>query len=137
MGRLVTIIAAICCLFPIICHAEELLEYTVLSGGNPAGFQKTKAISKTEYSIEYEYNDRGRGPKLSSQIVLNSNGIPSSIQNNGVNYYKAAINETFKVENDTASWKNPAEQGSKRFNGNEFYVSQNGVPEEEAILVRA
>jgi imidazolonepropionase-like amidohydrolase len=137
MTRLFTILFAICTLFSIICHAEEVLEYTVLSGGNPAGFQKTKAISKTEYSVEYEFNDRGRGPKLSTQIVLNPNGVPVSIQNTGNNYYKSAVSETFKVENDKASWKNSAEEGTKDFKGNEFYVSQTGVPEETAMLVRA
>lgn len=137
MARLTGILLVLCSLFSIICHAEELLEYTVLSGGNPAGFQKTKAISKTEYSVDFEYNDRGRGPKLSTQIVLNPNGVPISIQNTGNNYYKSAVNETFKVENDKASWKNAAEEGTKAFTGNEFYVSQTGVPEEIAILVRA
>jgi len=137
MARLTGILLALCSLFSIICHGEEILEYTILSGGNPAGFQKVKATSKTEYSIEYEYNDRGRGPKLSTQIVLNSDGVPISIQNTGNNYYKSAVNETFKVENEKASWKNSAEEGSKNFSGKEFYVSQTGVPEEEAMLVRA
>ena len=113
MTRLFTILFAICSLFPIICHAQEAIEYTVLSGGNPAGFQKTKVISKTEYSIEYEYNDRGRGPKLSASIILNPNGVPISTQNSGNNYYKSAVSETFKVENDKASWKTVQKKGQK------------------------
>ncbi len=137
MTRLLTILFAICSLFPIICHAQEAIEYTVLSGGNPAGFQKTKVISKTEYSIEYEFNDRGRGPKLSASIILNPNGVPISTQNTGNNYYKSAVSETFKVENDKANWKNSAEEGTKDFKGHEFYISQTGVPEETAMLVRA
>jgi hypothetical protein len=33
MARLTSILLAICSLFAMICHAEEILEYTILSGG--------------------------------------------------------------------------------------------------------
>ncbi len=137
MARLLFTLVALCYLFSMICHAGEVIEYTVLSGGNPAGFQKVKEVSKTEYAVEYEYNDRGRGPKLSTRLVLNPSSIPVSIQNTGNNYYKAPVKEMFQVEGNRATWKNTAEEGGKEVHGNEFYISQTGVPEETAILARA
>ncbi|HSE42757.1 MAG TPA: amidohydrolase family protein [Acidobacteriota bacterium] len=137
MPRFIKIFWILSCVFPILLDSLTPASFTVLSGGNPAGFQTVNQISQTEFDVSYEYNDRGRGPKLSSRISLNSKGVPTAINNTGVNYYKATVNETFKVDGTKANWQNEAEQGSKEFQGNEFYVSQTGVPLEIALLAKA
>jgi imidazolonepropionase-like amidohydrolase len=124
-------------LFPIVLDSSSPVQFSVLSGGNIAGFQTTNQVSNSEYSITFEFNDRGRGPKLSSRILLNEKGVPIHIENTGNNYFKSPVSEVFKVDASKASWKNEAEQGEKEFQGNEFYISQNGVPQETALLAKA
>ncbi len=137
MPRFLLLIIVISALFSSTSDSSSPLQYTVLSGGNPAGFQSINVATGSEFQISYEYNDRGRGPKLSTRIVLNEKGVPVSIENTGNNYFKTPITETFKVTGTRAAWKNEAEQGEKEFQGNEFYISQTGVPFEIALLVKA
>jgi imidazolonepropionase-like amidohydrolase len=124
-------------LFSVTLGSSSPIEYTVLSGGNPAGFQKVTVVSSSEFQVAYEFNDRGRGPKLLTHIAVNDKGIPVLIENTGNNYYKAPVAESFKVSETKAAWKNEAEKGEKEFHGNEFYVSQTGVPHEFGLLAKA
>ena len=76
MARFCLFFLILTALFPVISESSSTMEFTVLSGGNPAGIQKYKSISKSEFQIAFEYNDRGRGPKLASHILLNEKGVP-------------------------------------------------------------
>ena len=137
MSRFLLLVIVISSLFSSTSDSSSPLQYTVLSGGNPAGFLSINEVTGSEFQISYEYNDRGRGPKLSTHIVLNEKGVPVGIENTGNNYFKTPITETFKVKGTKAAWKNEAEQGEKEFQGKEFYISQTGVPFEIALLVKA
>jgi hypothetical protein len=111
--------------------------YVVLMSGNKAGFQTTTANPDGSYQVHYEFNDRGRGPKIDETIELNKDGIPVKVVAKGVDYMKASVEETFSVENGKAQWKNRAESGEKQFSGNEFYSGVSGTPEEGRLLALA
>lgn len=110
--------------------------YDFILGGNSAGYQRTEVVSATELRISYEYNDRGRGPKLTTTILLDENGIPRKVETSGNDYFKGAVSEKLNVQDGKASWKNQAEHGEKSAPG-AFYVSLNPVPEEIALLAKA
>lgn len=93
--------------------------------GNPAGSQ-TVTVESAARTIDFEYNDRGRGPKTHTVMA------PGSMTTTGVDYLKAPINETFAG----GKWSNGAESGSSK-DTKALYASMYGPPEEIAAIARA
>jgi Amidohydrolase family len=108
--------------------------YTVLMSTNPAGSQVVTTRGD-EVTVDFEFNDRGRGPKTHSVIRLDERGVPLSMTTTGNDYMKQAVEERFSIEGDLATWKNSAEAGEAK--AGSFYASMYGAPEETAILARA
>ena len=115
--------------------AEETLHYTVLMSTHKAGTQVVTTRGN-EVVADYEFNDRGRGPKTHSVIRLDERGVPVSMLTTGNDYYKQQIEEYFSAEDGTPEWKNTAESGEAQQEGG-FYASMYGPPVEQAILARA
>jgi imidazolonepropionase-like amidohydrolase len=115
---------------------DAALRYTVVLGGNKAGTQVSTKVGN-EWHYSYEYNDRGRGPKIEARMLIGAGQIPVVIEDTGVNYLKSPVAEKFSIQNGKATWKNESEDGSKAVSGRAFYLSINGVPEEFAWLARA
>lgn len=111
--------------------------YTVMIMGKPAGVQTSVMRSDGSREFTFEFNDRGRGPKLTSQMRLDAAGIPVSIETGGHDYLKAPVSERFELASGVARWKNPAESGERKLSQPAFYVSMHGVPAEQALLARA
>src|SRR5437667_326145 len=65
-----------------------VLKYTVVMAGHPAGSEMV-TVKETTRTIDFEYNDRGRGPKTHTVMA------PGSIVVSGVDYFKAPVSETF------------------------------------------
>ncbi len=102
------------------------LEYSIYMGGKLAGYQKSSQGKDGNYYYTYEFNDRGRGPKLDEKVTLNDNGVIVSHQILGHNYLKDTVNEIFKIENGIAKWKSKAEEGEAKFDNNSFFSAING-----------
>jgi len=111
--------------------AETVRRYDFLMGAGKAG-EETVSVNGTTRTAHFEFNDRGRGPKIDSTIETNSRLIPLSITSKGNDYYKAAVEETFA----NGTWSSNAEKGSSA-NHDAVYVSMNGTPEEGGILAKA
>src|SRR5262245_65604559 len=102
-----------------------VLKYTVIMSGHPAGSQ-TVSVEGATRTVDFEFNDRGRGPK--THTVMS----PGSMTNTGVDYYKAPLDETFAG----GKWSNGAESGASA-NAKALYASMYGPPEENAAIARA
>lgn len=111
--------------------------WSVLSMGILAGQQATWTTPDGKLHAFFQFNDRGRGPKTTTVLTVDANGIPSSEITDGNDYLKADVHEEFSLSAGNARWKNKAEQGQKKIEGPSFYVSIFGPPEESALLVRA
>jgi imidazolonepropionase-like amidohydrolase len=138
--RFVGSFAALCvCLFALAstAFAQQETRYKVLMAGLPAGSQTSVVRADGAREFAFEFNDRGRGPKLTTSIRLDADGIPVSLNTVGNDYFKAPVAESFAFENGLARWKNTAEAGEKRPAARAFYNSMNGAPEEFALLARA
>jgi imidazolonepropionase-like amidohydrolase len=115
----------------------KTIRYTFLLAGNKAGFESSTRNADGSWQIHYEFNDRGRGPSINEKLVAGKDGIPSQIENTGVDYYKAPVEERFSLSQGKAAWKNRSEQGEKALSGKAFYVSISGAVEETALLAKA
>jgi len=99
-------------------------------GGHRAGEEKVTASGDAR-TIDFEFNDRGRGPKTHTVMTTDADSITTSLKTEGNDYLKVPVNETFA----NGAWSNGAETGSAASKA--FYVSMYGPPEETAVLARA
>lgn len=111
--------------------------YTYILVGNKAGFESSTHNADGSWQIHYEFNDRGRGPSINEKIVTGKDGIPLSLDNSGIDYYKVPVEEHFSFKQGAANWKNRAEEGQKSVAGKAFYVSIAGSSQEGALLAQA
>jgi hypothetical protein len=133
-----SILAALACL--TCAHHEAIspatIRYQILTVDRISGSQVTE-ISGSERRFFFEYNDRGRGPRLSTRMVLHSDGTPVLVETTGQTYLKANFEERFSNRDGKAIWQSNVDSGEKVLSEPAFYVSANPVPEEVALLARA
>src|SRR2546423_11185499 len=77
--------------------------YTMMLGANRAGQQITR-VENGRWIIDFEFNDRGRGPKTTTEIRIDDRFLPTFEKTTGVDYLKASADETFSLEGTTAKW---------------------------------
>jgi hypothetical protein len=127
-GRILTLLfALIVSVSPMLAGnpaAPELLRYTVLSNGRTAGSEVDTYGPGGRIDCTFEYNDRGRGPKIAAHYILGADGLPLHADVTGNDYLKAPVDEHFAFENGVAHWKSTSENGQSLTPG--FYVSNNG-----------
>lgn len=120
-------------LLTVSCAHQQQRRFTVLMSGNNAGTQVVTTRGN-EVAVDFEFNDRGRGPKTHTVIRL-KDGMPVWMQTSGNDYLKQKIEETFTIENGVAAWKNTAEAGEDK--PGSLYASMYGPPEELGVLANA
>jgi hypothetical protein len=111
--------------------------YTVLMLGNTAGVLAEWRTSEGRLHSFFAVNDRGRGPRIMETATAAPDGTLLSIQLEGNDYLKAPVTERFSIAAGMASWKNQAEEGTRRLAVPAFYLSMNGAPSELAWLANA
>ncbi|MBS1978785.1 MAG: amidohydrolase family protein [Bacteroidetes bacterium] len=109
--------------------AVDTTRYTILTPDKIAGKQLMWSSGDGKVSYYYEYNDRGRGPKLRIDLTMDNHQLLAR-KATGVDYFKGAVEENFQITNGTASWKNQIEEGQKAVSGPVIYSAMNGAPGE-------
>jgi hypothetical protein len=115
--------------------AAQTFRYKVLSNGQTAGSEVDTYAPDGHIDSAFEFNDRGRGPKIAAHYVLAADGSPSLVDITGNDYLKAPVGEHFAVESGMGHWKSTSEDGKAPVPG--FYASNNGPALETAFLVNA
>lgn len=85
----------------------------------------------------FQFNDRGRGPKIYTTYRLNADGIVVAEQSKGVDYMKNPVAEDYTLRDGRAEWKNQSEDEKAANAQGKFFIDLNGGPESGAILARA
>jgi imidazolonepropionase-like amidohydrolase len=85
----------------------------------------------------FQFNDRGRGPKIYTTYRLDAHGLITTEESKGVDYMKSPIEERFTLTSGEATWKNQAENEKLANASGKFYIDINGGPEASALLARA
>ncbi|HME91775.1 MAG TPA: hypothetical protein VKE49_10150, partial [Myxococcaceae bacterium] len=102
-----------------------------------AGSQVTEINEDRERRISYEFNDRGRGPKLTVRVRVGSDGTPVLVESSGYNYWKTKVDDRFSLDGQRAIWRNGVDSGEKTISAPAFYVATSSTPEQWALLARA
>ncbi|HEY7639745.1 MAG TPA: amidohydrolase family protein [Steroidobacteraceae bacterium] len=137
MLRLTALAAAFLCACTAFAQDANQTRYAVLIMEKPAGQETSTIAADGTRSLSYDFNDRGRGPKLTARVKLDAAGVPVLMDIDGVDYLKAPVAERFSVANDVAHWKNSAEAGEQKLAAPGFYLSNQGLPEELGWLASA
>lgn len=95
--------------------------YSVVLKNRLAGNQKTWKTSPNDYHYVYQFSDRGRGDSISTLVQTNKEGLISSLNIIGVNYFKVPYQETFAIVGDSGIWLANGNRTSKLYN-NQLYV---------------
>ncbi|MBV9075099.1 MAG: amidohydrolase family protein [Acidobacteria bacterium] len=117
-----------------LCTATcQTLRYTIVSNHKTAGSEVDTYGANGTVDSSFEFNDRGRGPKITAHYVLDNHGQPTRTDISGNDYLKAPVDEHFSAENGVYRWKSTSEHGESQTAG--FYISNNGPAAETAFLV--
>ena len=109
-------------------------KYIMIMGANHAGTQVTTVDGATR-TVDFEFNDRGRGPKTHTVVTVDEHGIPVSEVTTGNDYLKAPVDERVTASDGKLHFVNKAEKGDGVSDA--FYVGMYSPPEETGLLVRA
>lgn len=117
--------------------AAQEVQYDFIVAGNLAGAAAFKVEPDGTRVYDFEYNDRGRGPKTTGRVRLDERGYPAVVDITGHDYWKSPLEEHFKREGARATWTNSSEKGSAEVKSPAFYLSLNGAPHETDLLAKA
>ncbi|HEX3130487.1 MAG TPA: amidohydrolase family protein [Thermoanaerobaculia bacterium] len=112
--------------------------YTIDFGGNKAGTATSLEAGPREWRYTFEFNDRGRGPKLEEHAVVDERGVPVLFEITGIDYWKNPVDERYELKSGKAAWHNASEsQDGLAAARPSFYLTMNGTPQEIELLARA
>ncbi len=117
--------------------ADERSEYTWLTVGAPSGSLVVTHQDDASINIEFEFNDRGRGPDTTTKVWLDQRGFPIHLHVTGTNYSGGEVDERFEVLDRSAEWSSRIDSGSAPASDAGFYTAHNDNPETLAMLARA
>jgi hypothetical protein len=119
----------------VAASGPQALRYTISSNGSVAGSEVDTYLPDGRVECKFEFNDRGRGPKISANYTLDASGLPQRVDETGNDYLKAPVDEHFEIKDGIAHWKSTTEDGHAPAGG--FYISNNGAAAETGFLVAA
>jgi len=70
--------------------APQTLRYTIQSNGQTAGNEVDTYSPRGQIDCTFEFNDRGRGPKIVAHYLAAADGLPLLADVTGNDYWKAA-----------------------------------------------
>src|SRR3984957_4299122 len=115
--------------------ALQTLRYSIVSNNRTAGSEVDTYRADGHIDSTFEFNDRGRGPKIEAHYIVAGDGAPLRTDLTGNDYLKAPVDEHFSVDAGVGRWKSTSEHGQSPAPG--FYISNNGPASELALLVSA
>ena len=101
--------------------------YAVLIAGNRAGVLAAWVSPDGVHHSFFAFNDRGRGPRITTRVVLDPTGVITELDATGNDYLKAPVNERFRLAGGKASWSSDAEKGEKRLTAPALYAPMSGT----------
>jgi hypothetical protein len=83
------------------------------------------------YDEDFEFNDRGRGPKLHTHTVVDAASIPTSLEVTGTDYFHTPVHEVLACDATHCKWDGAKEHGQ---GGHGFYFALDGGAPGEVFL---
>jgi imidazolonepropionase-like amidohydrolase len=104
------------------CQSKDTTIWTVLVGGEKAGFTKKWKNGDNSFTEWFQWSDRGRGDSTISTYRYNEQGYITFIDAKGVDYFKKPIIEKFENVNGQVRWENTSEKEARTVNYSAEYL---------------
>ncbi|MCG8417634.1 MAG: amidohydrolase family protein [Proteobacteria bacterium] len=111
--------------------------YALLISDRPSGELVIRDHSSGQHTATFWFLDRGRGPRLRSEITIDERGVMTRLAIRGHDYWKSPVDENFAAEGGTYRWQSKSEKGESPADRPAFYVSLNGTLADLELLARA
>src|SRR4051812_29513177 len=93
--RLLALLALIVAFITAACaHTTPPQTRAFIMGGHRAGTE-TVITSGDTRTIDFEFNDRGRGPKTHTVMTTDAHSVTASLKTDGNDYFKVPVAEMF------------------------------------------
>jgi len=112
-----------------VLFAADTTRYVVVTAEKITGKQLQWSDGPGRVSYRFEFNDRGRGPKLQVDLVLENDQVISRTVK-GVDYFKGEVQEDYSLKDGVARWKNKIEDDSRKVSAPMLYAPMEGAPGE-------
>jgi len=116
--------------------AAPALRYAVTMGGRHAGDAEIRILPDGKRVAHLAYIDRGRGPDVHSELVLDAAGAPRWYRATGNDYLKAQVDEQLDDAGGALRWRSTSEHGDAP-PGSGWYMPAAETPDKVALLARA
>jgi Amidohydrolase family len=116
-------------------QTTDTIRHNVVRLGKVVGKHLSWKKGSNDHYYYFEYNDRGRGPAVTSYTKTDNKGNIILQEITGLDYFKTKVNEKFEVKNSKASWKNKFENESVPYKG-ELYSNMYGNPGEIELSLK-
>lgn len=108
--------------------ADLVTQYDWLTLGKKSGMLSVEQQGEGSFRVRFEFNDRGRGPKIDESIIVDSDGLIRSHEITGNAYMGAPVAESFTTADGEVRWKSSIEKGSGPGDTDRFWIASNGTP---------
>jgi len=105
------------------CGSTQTLKYSIVTAGRPSGSGELRIEDSGERHAHYTFNDRGRGPDITSVARFDEHGALVYLRATGHAYEKQPVDEKLDVEGNELVWISTGEHGRAPLGG--FYVPLN------------
>ena len=116
-------------------QTTDTTRHSVVRLGKVVGKQLSWKTGANDQYYYFEFNDRGRGPSITSHSKTDNKGNILLQEISGLDYFKTKVEEKFEVKTGKAFWKNKFENESVPYKG-ELYSNMNGNPGELELRLR-
>ena len=103
---------------------SRTLRYSILTSGRPSGEGSITIERGGTRRMHYTFNDRGRGPDITSESVYDPSGWLTGMRATGHAYEKQPVDERLDLDGDHLAWQSTSEMGNAARDAG-FYVSLN------------
>jgi imidazolonepropionase-like amidohydrolase len=118
--------------------ANQTTKYKIyVDNGKQAGEQIVERDETGLTKVKFIFKDNGRGPELTEQYRLASDGSLSEYSVKGSSTFGAIVDEKFSRKDSLAQWQSTSEKGSKNLTGTALYVPLNSSFEMASVAISA
>jgi hypothetical protein len=137
VNKTLAIMAVAALAYPLGGLAAEVQsrEYDWITAGQVSGSLRVEVDAEGVRQAEFEFNDRGRGPKLRERSEVDASGRLLSLEISGHAYMGATVDERFNADGEAVNWSSTLESGQAPAGA--YYWPADGSPEQIALLARA
>jgi imidazolonepropionase-like amidohydrolase len=141
MRRLVLLAACVpACGAPHAAHPTDggarVTRFSVITVDRPAGDGEIRVDADGTFHSHFTFNDRGRGPDLTSVMTFDAHGALRTLHTTGHAYEKQPIDETLEEKDGKLAWHSTAEHGEAAA-GAGFYQPLNEPLAAQQEMIRA